>query len=249
MFEKFIRMMASNRLAQEQLYEAALQEMTLGQIRNGLWAKALADSDGDEQKVTSLYLKYRVQSMLDETEMSKVLTDKALLQKQNADYKNMAINGKTRSNKNSELYDISAYKPLHEFSRLKSVGVDELIQLIVNGNYKGGLFQGRWYVHKSEFKPSIEHSQKKLPENPANGVSAKANTHQATVVKDTAELGKLKSAIMRDEVNVIKQVFSTSLSKELFQHLSELIELADLFDSIHSKSYLLSCKDAKGKNV
>ena len=51
---------------QEPYYEEALNEMNSGERRPGIYAKALADSMGDEKKVDSLYLKYRAQSIMEE---------------------------------------------------------------------------------------------------------------------------------------------------------------------------------------
>ena len=51
---------------QESYYEEALNEMNSGDRRPGIYAKAIADSMGDEKKVDSLYLKYRAQSIMEE---------------------------------------------------------------------------------------------------------------------------------------------------------------------------------------
>jgi len=40
--------------------------MQQGIRREGLWAKAIAKSEGNENKATSLYLEYRAQSLADE---------------------------------------------------------------------------------------------------------------------------------------------------------------------------------------
>ncbi|CCG95361.1 hypothetical protein MARHY1884 [Marinobacter nauticus ATCC 49840] len=50
MFEKFRRKSAAARLQEEQLYEQVLQELSRGEKRAGLWAKALSNCDGLEQK-------------------------------------------------------------------------------------------------------------------------------------------------------------------------------------------------------
>ena len=42
--------------------------MNSGDRRPGIYAKAIADSLGDEKKVDSLYLKYRAQSLMEEAE-------------------------------------------------------------------------------------------------------------------------------------------------------------------------------------
>ena len=51
---------------EETLYKQVLDEMESGVMRKGIYAKALADGLGDEGKAHSLYIKYRVQSLIDE---------------------------------------------------------------------------------------------------------------------------------------------------------------------------------------
>ena len=57
---------ASYRLTEEALFAEALREIESGARRDGLWAKALADTDMDEGRAKAKYLKMRVQSMKDE---------------------------------------------------------------------------------------------------------------------------------------------------------------------------------------
>lgn len=59
----------TSRLLEEKLYEQVAVEVSQGKIRNGLWTKALANSDGAEKKAKSLYIKYRVQSIIDEASL------------------------------------------------------------------------------------------------------------------------------------------------------------------------------------
>jgi hypothetical protein len=58
--------LAGSRLEEELMYKHAIREMDAGLIREGLYAKALSNSPGDEEKVKSFYIKYRVQSIKDE---------------------------------------------------------------------------------------------------------------------------------------------------------------------------------------
>ena len=53
------------RKGEEALYSQAMNEIESGSINKGVYAKALADSEGNEDKARSLYLKYRVQSIVD----------------------------------------------------------------------------------------------------------------------------------------------------------------------------------------
>ena len=52
----------------EAFYKQVLEEVESGQMRKGIYAKALADSSGDGGKAQSLYIKYRVQSLVEEQE-------------------------------------------------------------------------------------------------------------------------------------------------------------------------------------
>jgi len=56
---------SESRLEEELIYKHILVEMESGIIREGLYAKALANSPGDEDKAKSLYMKYRVRSIKD----------------------------------------------------------------------------------------------------------------------------------------------------------------------------------------
>jgi hypothetical protein len=64
--EKLMHQRAVSRLAEEEIYKAVLDEIERGEQRKGLWAKALANCDGDENKARSLYIQYRMQSLSDE---------------------------------------------------------------------------------------------------------------------------------------------------------------------------------------
>ena len=55
-----------NLRTEEYLYERAAAEVSRGEIRQGLWAKAFAENGGDNAKANAAYLKLRVQVMLEE---------------------------------------------------------------------------------------------------------------------------------------------------------------------------------------
>lgn len=131
MFKKFKRNTAINRLIEERLYEQALNELESGMLRGGLWAKALANSSGDEKKARGLYLKYRVQAMIDETEVAGGIAEEI--------------------HEDANPLHISNYRALADFSKYKRVPEDKLIIMIRDGFYQGRLFNEQWYVHKSEF--------------------------------------------------------------------------------------------------
>ena len=56
---------ANSRLEEELIYKHIMDEMESGVIREGLFAKAIANSNGDEIQAKSLYMKYRLQSVKD----------------------------------------------------------------------------------------------------------------------------------------------------------------------------------------
>ena len=64
-----------NRANDEILYEYVLDEMEQGVRIKGLWAKALAHSDGLEAKAKSMYMQYRVQSIKDQFDALKIAYD------------------------------------------------------------------------------------------------------------------------------------------------------------------------------
>lgn len=61
--------LAASKLAEEQLYAHAAEEVASGQIRQGLWAKAIAETGGDEAAAKAHYLKLRVEIMRAEAEV------------------------------------------------------------------------------------------------------------------------------------------------------------------------------------
>lgn len=78
MFKKLRRTSAAIRLLEERLYEQVVHELSNGQRRDGLWAKALANSDGAEDKAKGLYIRYRVQSLRDEMEIHDAMNQEEL---------------------------------------------------------------------------------------------------------------------------------------------------------------------------
>ena len=65
MFNFIKKAIIANRAEETILYEYVLDELEDGYKVRGLWAKALAMSEGDENKATSLYMQYRVQNIKD----------------------------------------------------------------------------------------------------------------------------------------------------------------------------------------
>lgn len=65
MFKFIKKSIIANRAEETILYEYVLDELEDGYKVRGLWAKALAMSEGDENKAKSLYMQYRVQNIKD----------------------------------------------------------------------------------------------------------------------------------------------------------------------------------------
>lgn len=60
----------SSRVTEEMLYAEALREVEDGLRRDGLWAKALSQSNMRQDDAMASYLKLRVQSLRDEIELA-----------------------------------------------------------------------------------------------------------------------------------------------------------------------------------
>ena len=62
--------LAASKIAEEQLYAQAAEEVAAGVIRQGLWAKAIAESDGNEAAAKARYIKLRVELMIAEADLA-----------------------------------------------------------------------------------------------------------------------------------------------------------------------------------
>jgi len=69
--------LAASKLVEEQLYEAAANEVASGQIRQGIWAQAIAETDGNEAAAKARYLKLRVEIMKAEADVMTYATEQA----------------------------------------------------------------------------------------------------------------------------------------------------------------------------
>lgn len=64
------KLFISSRRQDEEIYAHVLKEIESGMRRDGLWAKALANSADNSEKAKSLYIKYRAQSIKDEFKLA-----------------------------------------------------------------------------------------------------------------------------------------------------------------------------------
>jgi len=62
----------ASRRYEEKLYEVALEEVENNEIRKGLYSKAISKADGDKEKADGIYLKLRVQSIMDDIESEQI---------------------------------------------------------------------------------------------------------------------------------------------------------------------------------
>ena len=72
MLDDFKKMLAERRLKDEAIYAQVLNEIENGYRRDGIWAKAIADSKFNEQEAKSLYIRLRVQSIKDELDLARI---------------------------------------------------------------------------------------------------------------------------------------------------------------------------------
>ena len=57
------------RLLEDELYKIAWEEIEKGQLDSAAQARAIADSEGDDSKIRSAYIKHRVRRLRDEREI------------------------------------------------------------------------------------------------------------------------------------------------------------------------------------
>lgn len=86
LFSRIKAVRAVSLLQEEELYAAAALEMANGEIRSGLFARALAETGGDESSARAKYLKLRVETMKAERDLIEYATqqDRQPLPKSNA---------------------------------------------------------------------------------------------------------------------------------------------------------------------
>ena len=71
-FDKVKKTTIASRRYEEKLYEVALREFENDEIRKGLYAQALSKADGDKEKADGIYLKLRVQSIMDDVQSEQI---------------------------------------------------------------------------------------------------------------------------------------------------------------------------------
>lgn len=111
----------------EDLYLEATNEVE-GQDKSlDLWSKAMALSEGDEEKAKYKYINLRVEQLAN-------------------DRKNAAPKF---TKKTVDEFDLK-YMPVAEFSKIKSIPKDKVIGMIRDGFYVGQIKNEEWYVSRGE---------------------------------------------------------------------------------------------------
>jgi len=75
MFKRLKLNSAKSRLVEERLYEMVMDELESGNVRKGIWGKAVAKSNGNDNQAKSKYLELRVESLKDEAHVIKSILD------------------------------------------------------------------------------------------------------------------------------------------------------------------------------
>ena len=75
-FSKYKTNQAISRLTEEMLYAQVAEEIQNGIRRDGLWAKAISEAELNEDKAKAIYIKLRVQSLIDEMNIAQEKTNK-----------------------------------------------------------------------------------------------------------------------------------------------------------------------------
>ena len=132
-----------SKMNDEELYLEATNEVEGENKSTSLWAKVMALSEGDEEKAKYKYIKLRVEQLANER-------------------KNAAPKF---TKKTVDEFDLK-YMPVDEFSKIKSIPKDKVIEMIRDGFYVGQIKNDEWYVSREEVgknekpKPASRTSQK-----------------------------------------------------------------------------------------
>lgn len=113
----------------EELYLEATKEAESDSRNPALWAKAVAVSEGDQEKAKYQYIKLRVEQLANR----------------------VASKGKATHGQPIDEFDIN-YMPVAEFSEIKSLSETKVVEMIRQGFYVGRVRDGEWYVSRSEGK-------------------------------------------------------------------------------------------------
>lgn len=97
LFDNFKKETRNLRISENIIYEQVADELNKGIKKEGLWLKAIENSNGLEHKVKPLYIKYRVSSIKDEIQYQDDVAE-------NIRKKNLEINKIQRERKQDERF-------------------------------------------------------------------------------------------------------------------------------------------------
>jgi predicted RNA-binding Zn-ribbon protein involved in translation (DUF1610 family) len=123
--------LAKKRLGDQLLYEQVANEVKNNIKIEGIWLKAMSDSEGDIEKAKSLYVKYRVQSLKDIEAISNELESKKRQSSKtnNEPNKNIVTSiYKSNATYTAKKYNCPSCKEVNKFEILKD---NKLVQFIL----------------------------------------------------------------------------------------------------------------------
>ena len=89
------------RMEETELFEIVTKEVMNEEVIAGIWGKAFADTEGDEQKAKALYIRYRVQDLKDRVIVATELGEQLNYQNQETAPNNHANTSRTQTRANS----------------------------------------------------------------------------------------------------------------------------------------------------
>lgn len=114
-------------MGDEKLYLKATNEVEGDQRDPALWAKVMALSEGNQEKAKYQYIKLRVEQLA----------------------KNQAEEKLVFTKKTVSEFDLK-YMPIAEFSRIKSILVKDVIEMIRDGDIIGQSRDNEWFVSRED---------------------------------------------------------------------------------------------------
>jgi hypothetical protein len=88
-FDKIRARSALRRIVKEDMYSVVHRELANGVKRDGLWLKAKVESKGDDVAIEDIYIKLRVQSLVDERNIGNAVITEIQSENQKATHREM----------------------------------------------------------------------------------------------------------------------------------------------------------------
>jgi len=139
--EKIRARLALGRIVNEEMYSVVHRELADGVKRDGLWLKAKLESKGDDVAIEAIYIKLRVQSLVDERNIGIAVINEIQSEKQKTTHREML--------KEREIKDKD------ERMRLLEAECEAILQLESKGfkvtKYAVGTKSSNWDCQNGEF--------------------------------------------------------------------------------------------------